>query len=305
MSTRRLILALAVAVGAPAHGRFRGGGGGRSSSFEPSGPAAPIRTDGCPWENDPVECRSFPPGATASRVYSSICFASRAGYEIEHCRTRRRTRRMSDDASTPAEREPEPEPSLRCLSVTDVACKAGDSEPKKKKFANLCLAQVSGYRATDCAAVATEQRRLQWDEEEVFCPMWYRPVYCTLQGIHFSSDCEAGVAGHSLHDCTLPEGDDAACPPAGQGAVGPVRCNGTTYSTLCLASAANHTPATDCSLADNDATVETKSSSSSSTTTARKCSKSGKVACGRRGRAFDNMCLARKAGFPRKECQSI
>jgi hypothetical protein len=299
MSKPLLVLCLAVAAAAPAHGRFRGG----RRSFEPYG-SAPIRTDGCPWENDPVECRSFPSSssastdATASRIYSSICFASRQGYEIEHCRTYYHKRRPSDDASSPAEREPEP--NLRCLSVTDVACKAGDSEPKKK-FANLCLAQVSGYRATECAAAATQQRRLQWEEEEVFCPMWYRPVYCTLQGVHFSSDCEAGVAGYSLHDCTLPEGDDVACPTSGQGAVGPVSCNGTTYSTLCLASAANHTPATDCSLADNDATVETKSS----TTTARKCTQSGKVTCGKRGRAFDNMCLARKAGFTRKKCQSI
>jgi hypothetical protein len=293
---QRLLWCLGVTVVASAHGRFRGGGG---AALEPFG-TAPVRTDGCPWENDPVECR-FPLSSpltepSTPRIYSSICFASRTGYEIEHCRTHRR---KGDTEKS--------ESSLTCLSVTELVCKSDDS--RQKKFANLCLAQVSGYRAKDCTIVAADQRRLrnlQSDAEEdvVFCPMWYQPVYCTLSGIQFPSDCEAGAAGYSLHDCTVPEGGGdptAPCPTTGQGVVGPVSCNGTTYDSICLASAANHTPTQDCSLAvvDSDSTVQTKS------TTTRKCATSGKLQCGKRGRAFDNFCLARKAGFTRKKCQSI
>jgi hypothetical protein len=293
MNKHQRLLCLGVTVVASAHGRFRGG-----RALEPIG-AAPIRTDGCPWENDPVECR-FPLSersaeSSTSLIYSSICFASRAGYEIEHCRTHRR----KGDASSA-----EPESRLACLSVTDLVCESDDSA--QTTFANLCLAQVSGYRAKDCTSVSTDQRRLRnlqsnGEEDVVFCPMWYQPVYCTLSGIQFPSDCEAGAAGYSLHDCTVPEGFDVtACPTTGQGVVGPVRCNGTAYESICLASAANHTPTQDCSLViANDPTVQTSS------TTTRKCAKSGKVQCGKRGRAFDNFCQARKAGFTRKKCHSV
>jgi hypothetical protein len=292
---QRLLWCLGVTeVAASAHGRFRGGGG----AWEPFG-TAPVRTDGCPWENDPVECRfplssSLPlaESSTTSRIYSSICFASRAGYEIEHCLSTHRSMGESESG-------------LACLSVTDLVCESDDST--QKKFANLCLAQVSGYRAADCTALTSDERQLrslQSDAEEdtVFCPMWYQPVSCTLSGIQFPSDCEAGAAGYSLHDCTVPEGGDgtAACPPTGQGVVGPVSCNGTAYDSICLASAANHTPTQDCSLAvTNDSTVQTSS------TTTRKCAKSGRVQCGKRGRKFDNFCQARKAGFTRKKCQSV
>jgi hypothetical protein len=281
---QRLLWCLGVTVvAASAHGRFRRGGG---AAWEPFG-TAPVRTDGCPWENDPVECR-FPPDPS-SRIYSSICFASRAGYEIEHCLS---THRSKGDPSSA-----EPESSLACLSVTGLVCES------ETKFANLCLAQVSGYRAKDCTALTSDERRLrnlQSDAEDVvFCPMWYQPVYCTLSGIQFPSDCEAGAAGYSLHDCTVPEGGDiTACPPTGQGVVGPVSCNGTDYDSICLASAANHTPTQDCSLAvTSDPLVQTAST--------RKCAKSGKVQCGKRGREFDNFCQARKAGFTRKKCHSV
>jgi hypothetical protein len=293
-------------------------------SGEPFG-QPPIRTDGCPWENDPVICGT--PNAKdlarqRPRVYSSICFASRAGYELVDCKTYDRK-----DKNVASRTE-----SLRCLKVAGVAC-----GPSRHTFPNLCIAQVSGFRVEECglssavssAVVNFERHRgrrsLQQTDDDsssdggfVFCPMYYIPVYCTLQGTQFPTACEAGAAGYDpSRDCTVPDGEDGSAycstgtPNETSGA--PIACNvdGTvvSYESICLASASGLTPSIDCydnnvknlNLTTSGETVVVQSITASPP----ECATSGKVQCGSRGQVFDNFCLARNAGFQWNRCHAL
>ena len=232
-----------------------------------------VRLDGCAWENDPVTCVRT---GQRPRTFSSICFAIRAGFYLQDCTS-------SGGVATDV---------LRCSTVADLVC-----GPSNSPHANLCTAQINGFAERDCVKRTSIVHRITEEAEDpkddnVFCFQIWIPVYCTLRGIQFSNLCEAGSDGYSPEDCTVPK--DGSCPKT---VSNPVTCLGNvTYSNVCLASEAGHTPSRDC--VDSEARVYAKSA---------KCSRKARqpVQCGKKNQQYDNFCFARAAGFKRKKCKVV
>ena len=232
-----------------------------------------LRLDGCAWENDPVTC--IRPGQRP-RTFSSICFASKTGFYLQDCSS---SGSLASDV-------------LRCSTVADLVC--GTS---RFPYANLCTAQINGFTEQDCVKRTDVVHRIAAEVEDpkddiVFCSQVWIPVYCTLRGIEFSNLCEAGSDGHGPEECTIPK--DGSCPTI---ISNPVVCrDNVTYSNVCLASEAGHTPSNDC--VDSEARVFSNSA---------KCSRKANqpVQCGKTKLQYDNFCFARASGFKRKKCKVL